>query len=228
MRSLSKRLALGIGAPALLIGALIVGAVAVGAQTPPQPTPTPQTQARPKAQVREAAREYLSNVFARAAGKLNVDQARLLAAFKDAAKEEVDAAAQAGRITPQQAERAKQRIDNRSFGFLAPGVARAQHGAHLKLDVAKGHAIETVAQLTQQSREDVIQQLRSGTSLAQIAAEKGVSEETLLNKLVEPVQARLQQAVTSGQLTQARADQMLARARRLAERMVEHTPRQRS
>jgi|GEM_PF-2506498 uncharacterized protein YidB (DUF937 family) len=219
---LTKRV-LGLAAPALVAGALVAGVHIAGAQAPtPTPTPQPQATATPAARAGRAAelRQYLNNVLARAARKLGIDQARLVGALKDSAKEELDELVKAGRITQQQADRAKQRIDQSEFGFLRAGPPLPPPASAL----GRGHVINTVASLTNQSPQEVMQQLRSGKSLKEIAEAKGISESTLIDKLLEPLKSRLQQAVSSGRITQQRADEMLARARRTTQRMVEAQP----
>lgn len=224
MGQITRKVALGLAAPMLLAGTLAAGAHIAGAQVP-TPTVTPQPQAtatpRPGGKAQEL-RQYLNNVLARAARKLGVDQARLVGALKDAAKEEIDELARAGRITQQQADRAKQRIDQSELGFLRvvpPGPAGG-----LGPGLGRGQVINTVASMTNQSPQEVMQQLRSGRSLKEIAEARGVSESALLDRLLEPLKSWLQQAVTSGRLTQQRADEMLARARQMAQRMVEAHP----
>lgn len=224
MGRITRKVAPGLTAAALLAGALAAGAHIAGAQAPtPTPTPRPQATATPRPGGKaEELRQYLNNVLARAARKLGVDQARLIGALKDSAKEEIDELARAGRITQQQADRARQRIDQSEFGFLR--VVPPRPAAGLGFLLGRSHVISTVASMTNQSPQEVMQQLRSGKSLKEIAEARGVSESALIDRLLEPLKNRLQQAVSSGRLTQQRADEMLARARQMAQRMVEAHP----
>lgn len=220
----TRTVALGLAAAALLASTLAAGVHIAGAQaSAPTPMPRPQATAMPRpGRKAEELRQYLNNVLARAARKLGVDQARLVGALKDSAKEEIDELARAGRITQQQADRLKQRIDQSEFGFLR--VVPPRPPAGLGFLLGRSHAINTVASMTNQSPQEVLQQLRSGRSLKEIAEARGVSESALIDRLLEPLKNRLQQAVSSGRLTQQRADEMLARARQMAQRMVEARP----
>lgn len=221
----TRKMALGLAAPVLLAGTLAAGAHIAGAQAPtPTPTPRPQATAAPRPGGKAGElRQYLNNVLARAARKLGIDQARLVSALKDSAKEEIDELAKAGRITAQQADRAKQRIDQSEFGFLHPVPLRPAVG--LGFVLGRSHVISTVASMTNQSPQEVTQQLRSGKSLKEIAEARGVSESALIERLLEPLKNRLQQAVSSGRLPQQRADETLALARQMAQRLVEAHPR---
>ncbi|WP_426449895.1 hypothetical protein ACP26L_33355 [Paenibacillus sp. S-38] len=63
-------------------------------------------------------------------------------------------------------------------------------------------------------------ELQSGKSLSDIAAAKGVSDQTLTDLLVKQESARLDQAVTDGKLTQAQADERKAQlSTQVAERI---------
>lgn len=71
---------------------------------------------------------------------------------------------------------------------------------------------------------DQIQAERSaGKSLAQIAAAKGISEEALINTILDAKKAQLAQLVTDGKLTQERVDLMVERMQAQVKAMVERT-----
>ena len=62
-----------------------------------------------------------------------------------------------------------------------------------------------------------------GKSLAQIAADKGISRDSLIQKLTEARKAELAKAVAAGQLTQEQADAMLQRMTTVIGAMVDRT-----
>ena len=60
---------------------------------------------------------------------------------------------------------------------------------------------------------DLIAQLQGGKTIAQVAGEKKVALDTIVNAFVATRQARMAQAVAAGRMTQAQADAMLATMR---------------
>ena len=60
---------------------------------------------------------------------------------------------------------------------------------------------------------DLIAQLQGGKTIAQVAGEKNVALDTIVNAFVATRQARMAQAVAAGRMTQAQADAMLATMR---------------
>lgn len=72
------------------------------------------------------------------------------------------------------------------------------------------------------SEEDLVAARSAGQSLAEIAAEKGVSTEALISTIVQARQGSIEEAVAAGTLTQERADAMLEHmSERIAERVVD-------
>ena len=60
---------------------------------------------------------------------------------------------------------------------------------------------------------ELIAQLQGGKTIAQVASEKNVPLDTIVNAFVATRQARMAQAVANGRMTQAEADAMLAALR---------------
>lgn len=97
----------------------------------------------------------------------------------------------------------------------APGRGGEKHGLRggpggLSLDVA--------AELLDLSQDELRAALVGGSTLAELAAERGVAVDTLVDALVQAAQQRLNTAVAEGRLSQGRADA-------LAEDLVEHVRR---
>jgi hypothetical protein len=63
------------------------------------------------------------------------------------------------------------------------------------------------------SQADLIAQLQGGKTIAQVAGEKNVALDTIVNAFVATRQTRMAQAVDAGRMTQAQADAMLATMR---------------
>lgn len=81
---------------------------------------------------------------------------------------------------------------------------RARLGGRLTL-------IETTASLTGQTRAQVQADLKSGKSIADIAAAHGSSGDKVVQAVLDKAKARLDQAVSKGRITQAQEDERLAK-----------------
>ncbi|RKS75478.1 hypothetical protein CLV35_1945 [Motilibacter peucedani] len=86
-----------------------------------------------------------------------------------------------------------------------PGGLGGPGGGH-----GRGADLDTAASVIGISADDLRTALDSGKTLAQVAQGKGVSQSTLVAKLVASEKARLAAAVEAGTLTQAQADSMSA------------------
>ena len=145
-------------------------------------------------------------VIADAAKQLGIAPAKLDAALKTALKHRVDAAVAAGRITKEQGEELKARIDS-GDGPLFPAGGHRPHGFgheghhELKLDAA--------ATYLGLSEEQLRTELESGKTLAQIATAHGKTPEGLVKALVDAASKKLDEAVAAGRLTRAEADSLL-------------------
>jgi hypothetical protein len=71
--------------------------------------------------------------------------------------------------------------------------------------------------------EDIQAQRQAGTSLAEIAESKKVSEEKLISTILEAKKAILDNLVADGKLTQAQMDLMVERMQTQVKTMVERT-----
>lgn len=80
------------------------------------------------------------------------------------------------------------------------GLGRTGHGASLT----------TIAGALNMTEADLQSALQAGKSVADLAKEKGVALQTIVDALIAEQKTLLQQAVTAGRLTQAQADARLA------------------
>lgn len=83
--------------------------------------------------------------------------------------------------------------------------------------------MDTVAQLLNMTQAQIAAERQAGKSLAQIAQEKGVSRDTLINTIVNAKVVVINQWVSDGRLTQAQADQMIQNIRTQVSQMVDRT-----
>jgi polyhydroxyalkanoate synthesis regulator phasin len=141
-----------------------------------------------------------------AAQQLGVEPNALSDALKDALKARLDAAVADGRLSQEQADELKERIDSGDsplvFGGLGlRGFGHVGHFGHLAgLDGAASYLGLTEAELRAE--------LEDGKSLADVAKAEGKSVDGLVQKLVDSASDRLDQAVEDGGLTRARADEI--------------------
>jgi hypothetical protein len=160
-----------------------------------------------------------------AAARLGVSPDKLRAAFKAALAARVDAAVAAGRLTPEQGAKLKARIA--SAKGLGIGVRRGileRHKAMLGRIHGKAKARGPIATYLGMTRAELRAELRSGKSLAQIAAAKGKTAAGLQAAMLAPVKAALARAVDRGRLTQARADEILARITERVATAIQRVP----
>jgi hypothetical protein len=149
------------------------------------------------------------------AAALGVDASALTPAAKTAARQVVDAALAAGRITAARADKLKARIDKAAgdgCGVLAGrSAARATLAAGALRVVRDG--IDAAAGALKLNRADLVAKIRGGETLQAIAADAGVPYATVTSAVIAAVKQDLAEAVAKGTIRQARADRILERLR---------------
>jgi hypothetical protein len=207
-----RTLYIGLTAFTLSLG----GGLYALAQTTPPAQPSPQ-----QAQRTDYREVYLQKL----AAALGVDLAKLKAALQSAGNATVDEALKNRDITQAQADRAKQEIQSGGFGlrgFGGPGMERGGHGFGMSPQGFRGGpgmpgrgpsaGLDAAAKALGTTTPDLVNQLRSGKTLTQIAQSKNVSVQTVKDAVLAALKTELGQAVSAGRITQAQADQMLANA----------------
>jgi polyhydroxyalkanoate synthesis regulator phasin len=140
-----------------------------------------------------------------AAAQLGVQPQALSNALKKALENRVDAAVADGRLTKEQGDALKQRIESGQAPLFGLGGGPGGHdrGGHLgDLDAAASYLGLTEDQLRTQ--------LQSGKTLADVAKAQGKSVDGLIDALVTATKKDLDDAVADGRLTKAQADRILA------------------
>jgi len=99
---------------------------------------------------------------------------------------------------------------------MVPGVANAAtattsaapaaKATHLKLRRLRHHEFIVAANTIGVKPAELRSDIKAGQSIAEVATAKGVSVDTVVNAVVNDVSAKIDQAVTHGKLTQAKAD----------------------
>ena len=151
-----------------------------------------------------------------AAAQLGVQPKELSDALKQALKNRIDEAVDAGALTADEGQRLKARIDAGEYPFLfGPGL----HGRDLGLggdDLRRGgferHTdfLDVAATYLGMS-EDELREALDGKTLAEIAKDKGKTTSGLVAALVAAEEKKIDEAVASGRITKAQATEIKAR-----------------
>jgi polyhydroxyalkanoate synthesis regulator phasin len=153
-----------------------------------------------------------------AAGQLGVEPDALSNALKQALRNRIDAAVEAGRLSKEQANALKERIDSGDglplFGGMrgGPNPGHFGHFGHIgNLEAAAAYLGLTEAELREQLADN---------TLADIAKSNGKSVDGLVQTLVVTAQKAIDEAVADGKLTQEQADDVKAKLRDHIEDLV--------
>ena len=202
-RGLKRNLVIGLAA-------LAVAAFAGGAYAATQTSGPSSRQA------------FLNDV----AKRLHVTPQVLSSALNGAALDQIQAAVKAGQLTQAQANALEQRLKNRGTapllpltpglapghgaprGFLAPGRGFGAGPFGLGFP---GFGLGAAASYLGLSNAQLFQQLRSGKSLAQIAAAKGKTVAGLEQAMIAPLKKGLDAAARAKAITTARENQIVSR-----------------
>ena len=162
----------------------------------------------------------MATFLSKVADKLGVGEDELNTAIKDAGLEMIDEAVAEGRLTEEQAERLRERVEEGGIPF----PPRPHHGGpHL----GRGPVLiaDAAAQVLDMEKEELIEARQDGQSLVQIAESKGVSAEEFTAALLEEVQVQLDALVDEGKLTQEQADRIFQGIEEHIDRIVNAQPK---
>jgi hypothetical protein len=148
-----------------------------------------------------------------AAGQLGVEPDALSDALKQALKNRVDEAVEEGRLTEEQGQELKERIDSDEFPLLFGGgwkFGGPEFGFHADFEI-----LGTAASYLEMTEAELREALQDKT-LAEVAKANGKSVSGLVQALVAAQEKRIDAAVADGRLTKAQAAELNAR---IAEKM---------
>ena len=158
------------------------------------------------------------------AARLGIKGDQLRAAFKAERNARIDAAVAAGRLTPEQGAKLKERVANaKGLGIVARRAFAQRHKA-LVARIVNANRLGAAAKYLGMTPKEVRTARQSGQSLAQIATSKGKSVDGLVAAIVAPAKARSAKAVSNGKLTQQRADELIARLTERVQALVKRVP----
>ena len=158
------------------------------------------------------------------AARLGITGDQLRTAFKAELNSRIDAAVAAGKLTPEQGAKLKERIANaKGLGIGARRAFTQKHKA-LVARIVRVNRLHLAAKYLGMTPKEIRTARQDGQSLAQIATSKGKSVDGLVAAIVAPAKARAAKAVSNGRLTQQRADELIARLTERAQALVQRVP----
>jgi hypothetical protein len=152
-----------------------------------------------------------------AAAQLGVEPSALSAALEDALKNRIDEAVEADRLTKEQGDELKKRIDSDEYPMLMGlGFGRGMHGGPGGFRHHGHFEILAAAASYLGLKEAELREELQDKTLAEMAKEKGKTVAGLVDQLVAAQTKRINEAVADGKLTEDQAATLKAG---LAERM---------
>lgn len=227
--AISPRRKLAAGATGLVV---LAGAGGAYAATQSNTTARPDPAAEQKA--------FLNDL----AGRLNVTPDALTAAIKGAAGDRIDAAVAAGRLTKEQGDAAKKRLEQANgvpllgFGRGGPGPGAGGPGVpggpggpgfgrgRFGPGPGPGMGMDAAAKYLGLTDKQLFDALKGGKSLAGVAKDKGKSVDGLKAALKDAETAQLDAAVKAGRLTDAERTKILQNLDQRVDDLVSRTPPQ--
>ncbi len=191
----------------------------------------------------ESPSEQSKAIINDAAGRLHVTPGALSSALRQALDDQIDAAVKAGRLTKQQANELKARIDKGQmplvgglgygFGFGGHGFGVGGHGfgfGHRGGMFGAGLAggmlgtgLKTVASYLGITQAQLQSALASGKSPAQIAKAHGKTADGVVAALMAATKTRLDEAVTAKHLSSAQEKAILSKMQTFYTSLVNRT-----
>ncbi len=174
---------------------------ATGHASAQEPGATPDTTRR------ERRIERRDNFLSGVAANLGVTLDQLKRAFKSAATEAVDEALANGKITQEQADRAKANIESGKAPGLRKLLGGGQHsGRGARLERLRDGILESTATALNMTTTDLKAQLKSGKSIADVAGDDIGAVKT---QILGDAKTKLDAAVAANKLAQDKADKAL-------------------
>ena len=171
------------------------------------------------------------------AKRLNVTRDKLDEAIKGAASDRIDAAVAAGKLTKEQGDAAKKRLESANglaLGGLGFGLGRGgPHpggpggrgpGMRPGFGFGPGMSLSAAAKFLGLSDADLRTQLRDGKSLADIAKDKGKTTADLKAAIKTAITSELDQAVKDKKLTADQRTKILADIDARLDDLINNTP----
>ena len=133
----------------------------------------------------------------------NVNPEDIIAAYRDQVRQALNQAVNQGRLTQADADSILAELEAQARWFLDNTVM-------MSFGWGYGQLIATSAQVLNNTPQVLVDQLRAGRTITQVAQEKGVPTQRIVDAYLAPIQQAVNQAVAAGHLTQAQATQIIA------------------
>jgi polyhydroxyalkanoate synthesis regulator phasin len=145
-----------------------------------------------------------------AAKQLGVTPSALEDALKEGLKNRVDDAVEAGRLTEEQGNALKERIDAGETPLVFGGFGRWGGFGHFGHFGHLGHfgSLEAAASYVDLTEAQLRERLADGDTLAEVAKAEGKSVDGLVKALVASASEKIDEAVANGHLTEERAAEL--------------------
>lgn len=135
------------------------------------------------------------------------------AAVTTAEKQVLDQAVAEGWLTQSQADQAQQRLNENPYpGWPGRGFMEGRMGLGC-FGQKNGSLIQAAADKLAMTVQDLMTQLNSGKTIADVAKDKGVDTQVIVDAYLAQVKSSLDQAVANGKITQKMADYVLEQAK---------------
>lgn len=188
---------IGAGA-AILILTLVIGGTAFA-----------QTESGPGDSLGESFLDRLAE-------NLGISRGELDDTIQQSGNEVIDDAVADGRLSEERAEILRQRLESGApfMGFAGPhGPGGPHHGRNVL-----GFSLPVIGEELGMTVDELRAELADGATLSDVITTQGSSVEAVVDALVSEAEAKLDEAVANGRLSQERADEILAN---LPERLTE-------
>lgn len=159
----------------------------------------------------------LQTFLARVAEKLGISEEELTTAMKEARLEMIDEAVAEGRLSEEQADRLRERVE---AGAILPLRPPAHHPRPGTCQRAVNFGLEAAAQVLGMEKGQLIQEIRSGKSLAEVAEAQGMTVEEFKEAFLSQIETQLDELVAQGKLSGEQAERILQRVEENIDRIV--------
>jgi polyhydroxyalkanoate synthesis regulator phasin len=167
----------------------------------------------------------IGTLLAKVADKLGVSEEELQTAFDEVRDETIDEKVAEGLLTEEQAERLRERAAEGGLLFPRPSGEGRFHPRQGACQRGTGLVIEAAAQVLDMPKEELVEELKDGNSLAKVAEAQGMSVEEFEAALLEQVNVQLDEMVADGTITQEQADRILQGIEDRIDRVVHAQPK---
>jgi hypothetical protein len=168
----------------------------------------------------EDLRERLRDgrTLAQVAQEQNVDAQTVIDAMVADATARIDEKVQEGDLTTEEANERKANLEERIARLVNEGPQRGGPRGH-------GPKLDSAAQALGMSAEDLREQLRDGKTIAQVAQERNVDAQRVIDAMVAEANARIDEKVQEGDLTAEEANERKAELEERITELVNEGPR---